>query len=244
MVRLSLILLAGCAGTNLSPEAELTLSATNGAEEALVAESKSASTDAVPDGERPDPFRACDAEATYADLFGRYDADADGDLDTRESGAVTDARAERSDRDARMLRDQWEILLRIYDLDASDDLDAPERATLLDDFTVRCDALQARLLEEFDTDADGALSDTEKDAARADLDERMAEHCEGMREGGPPHDGPPEGGLFSGPPDLPPPLVEFDADGDGALSDAETATMRAAMREHIRGGDPMGPPPR
>jgi hypothetical protein len=43
---------------------------------------------------------------------------------------------------------------------------------------------------------------------------------------------------------VPPPLLEeFDADGDGALSDTEIATLRASLRERITSGAPLMPPP-
>jgi Ca2+-binding EF-hand superfamily protein len=272
LIHLSLLACTS-SGTSLSAVDELTLSATNGAEEALTAVGNFMSPDALPDADRPDPFRQCDASATYADLFGRYDADANGELDTPESDEVFTARGDRSDRDEMRVEGQWAMLLAVYDLDGSGVLEESERATMLDDFTARCEALQAQLVAEFDTDGDGVLSDTEQEAAREALDARHGDHtdvepdgspCDG--DGAPPDDsgagsgdhagrgGPPDGASEGGPPDstdgrpapgdVPPPLVdEFDTDGDGTLDDAELTTMRDTMRDRIRNGDPLCPPP-
>lgn len=234
MRMLSLSMLVACS-SGLSAEEELTLSATNGAEESFAGEA--IAVDAVPDAERPDPFRACDASATYSDLFGRYDADGDGALDAREEETVQAGRGDRSEMQQRMAELQWGMLVTVYDLDGSGALEDAERVTMLEDFTVRCTAIQAKLLADFDADGDGALDADEQDTARATMEEDREAHCAERGEGPPPGARPAIGAV-------PPPLLdEFDADGDGALSDTELSTLRAALRAHIRAGDPLLPPP-
>jgi hypothetical protein len=66
--------------------------------------------------------------------------------------------------------------------------------------------MRNRMLEKFDTDKDGTLSDAEKAAARAAHEERMKEHRARF-------------------------LERFDTDKDGTLSDAEKAAARAAHEE-------------
>jgi hypothetical protein len=253
---LSLLLLAGCgttAGSTLSALDELTLSATTGGEESAVSSDAMMSPSEVPDSERPDPFRACDASGTYTGLFEQYDADGDGRLDAPESDDVMAARDGRSGDQERMVMAQWALLVTVYDLDGDGALGESERATLLSDFTARCSAIQAFLLATYDADGDGTLSAEEQDTARAALDAEMASHAppdggppEGERsDGGPPDGDCPEGGPptdASGAPPIPPPLMdEFDADGDGQLSDTELTTLRDTMRARIQGGEPLGP---
>jgi hypothetical protein len=248
-----LVLLAGCStlgGSTLSAVDELTLAATTGGEESLVSSSDEMSPVSIPASERPDPFRTCDAPATYEGLFSQYDADGDGRLDTAESDDVSAARDDRSDAEAHMAMAQWGMFLTVYDLDGSLSLDESERATLLDDFTVRCESIQAFLLATYDADGDGTLSTAEQDTARAAMEAEMASHPPpDCPEGG--HDGPPPGGpsgAHDGPPpegSVPPPLLdEFDADGSGDLDATELATLRETMRARFRaGGPPFGPPP-
>lgn len=224
----------GTAASSLSAEDELTLSATTGGEEAVSGGTMSPS--AIPTSERPDPFRTCDAEGGFEELFARYDADADGQLDAVEEGDVEDAR-ERGREEMGMVMAQWAMLVTIYDTDGDGAISETERAELLSDFTARCEALQARLIADFDTDGDGALSGAEQDAARAAIEAEMEEHRGERPEGEPP--GPPPEGMDGAPPVPPPLLDEFDADGDGALSDTELATLRETMRARVRAGDPL-----
>ena len=73
--------------------------------------------------------------------------------------------------------------------------------------------MRARMLERFDTDKDGTLSDAEKAAARAAHEERMKEHRAKF-------------------------LERFDTDKDGKLSEAEKAAARAEMEKHRKAGKP------
>jgi Ca2+-binding EF-hand superfamily protein len=189
----------------------------------------------VPPPELVDPLRVCDAGVSYDELFGMYDADGDGDLDAGEQDAVFGARDDRPDPEAMLAMGWWMMLLAVYDLDGDEALSSDERATLLDDFTTRCDTLQAQLLADFDADGDGELDDEEEEAARAALEADMADM---PAPGEPPREPPPEPGSF------PPPLLdEFDTDGDGAMSDEELTAMRDTIRGRIRAGDPFFPPP-
>ena len=249
-----LSLLACSALSELSAADELTLSATTGGEESLAPSDSLMTVSAVPANERPDPLRECDASGTYTELFGRFDANADGALDTQESDSVMTARSDRSDHDAEMVRGQWAMLLAVYDIDGNSVLDDSERATLFADFTERCGVLQAKLLADFDADGDGQLSDSEKDTARASLQKEMGAHGGDAEHGDQPGEdcdhAPPENGTDGDRPaapaagELPPPLVdEFDANSDGTLDDAELSTLRDTMRERIRSGAPLMPPP-
>lgn len=246
---MSLILLLSACGVSdlgeLPAAADLLLSTTNASEERLNASGAAAGPDDLPPALAPDPFRECDGGATWAGLFGQFDADADGVLDAEEEGAVQATYAEGTDPGAiGRLWMQWGMLLLVYDLDGSGVLEEGERATLLDHFTVRCAPLQTLLVDQFDADGDGVLSEAEEEAARAVLDAMAPVHHEGC-EGGPPAGGPPEDAPTVGGVPVPPPLRdECDADGDGTLSGTEAEALRASMRERIRAGDPlMGPPP-
>ncbi len=229
----ALALLTGCStlSDGLSAVDELALSATTGAEESVLGGTMSPA--AIPADERPDPFRACDASGGFADLFARYDADGDGRLDVPEEDEVFSARADRSEEHRAMVMAQWAMLVTIYDTDGDGAIGESERAALLDDFTARCEAIQALLLADFDADGDGTLSEDEQATARAAIEEEMAGHHPPAPPEG--SEGPPEAGAA---PPIPPPLLEeFDADGDGALSDAERITLQETMRARIRAGE-------
>lgn len=99
----------------------------------------------------------------------------------------------------------------------------------------------------YDTDGDGEISDSERDVMLGDFEIRCEVLHEELLASGPPPMGeegecerpegpPPEGGTS-------PLVAEFDADGDGALSDSELATLRETVRERIREGAPLLPPP-
>lgn len=240
----AVVLLAGLSGCNADDGAtavETLLMASISGEEDSLARSESAPADFLPLG------RECDANGAFDELFVMYDTDASGDLAGQES---EDARGDWPvDRHQMMMLD---ILHNVYDTDGSGDLSDAERAVLLDDFTVRCETLAAKLTEEFDADGDGVLSDAELEVARAALEERRPEEkaemearcegatasAEGERPAGPPDGAPAEGEL---PPS--PLIAEFDADGDGSLSAAEQANLVTVVRARIRAGElPVAPP--
>jgi uncharacterized membrane protein len=81
--------------------------------------------------------------------------------------------------------------------------------------------LRKRLLQRFDTDGDGALSETERAEALRHFEERREQWQRKRRD-----------------------LIErFDADGDGRLDEQERGTLRDWMRERRRGrGDASRPP--
>ena len=64
----------------------------------------------------------------------------------------------------------------VYDADDDRELSEEERATMLADFTERCEAIHERLVEAFDLDGDGELSEEEKQAARDEMEARKPEH--------------------------------------------------------------------
>ena len=117
----------------------------------------------------------------------------------------------------------WRLLMDVYDTDFSGELDEAEREVLFGDFEVRCELLHERLIEEFDVDGDGELSQEEAQVAQA-------EHGPPPGAGGaPPRPAPGE---------LPGPLAEFDLDESGELDEAEWVAFREATRERIRSGEP------
>jgi hypothetical protein len=246
--------LAGCGLTSSSLDAEsaLLVSATSGAEEAM-SRSSYGDTSGTSDPDRPPLFRECNAEGDFVALFNEYDKNADGELAGTEATRVQQRHPGGPEAEHRM-----RLLGLVYDLDGDGALSDSEKATLFDDFTVRCEALHAKLLTDFDADGDGVLSDSEKATAEAALEaDRAAAHDEtdgecpnmgGDTDGGPRgprHDGPPPDDAGAPPADgsVPPPLAEFDTDGDGLWSDAELTAFRTAIREKIRNGDPLLPPP-
>ena len=255
------LLLTGCGSSALSgltATEKLLVATTSGTEEKTVSSGDAASPDDIPADQRPDPFRECDASATYADLFGRFDSDSDGTLDAPEAKQVDSSWSGVGEGPDQRVMMQWGMLLLTYDVDGSGILEESERATLLSDFTERCVNLQALLVSEFDANGDGTLDADEQATARAALESQAPEHhsgCDKMGgESGESGGGaPPDGAPPDGPPDdtatvngvpIPPPLLdEFDADGDGQLSDAELSTLRASLRERVRSGAPLMPPP-
>lgn len=237
----------------LSAVDELTLSAASAKEEALLDGEDSVAA-AMPAAEASMPFAECDALGRFDELKAGYDADGNGELSASEEEAVLAAREDRGSPAARHLDGIWHVLGLVYDLDLSRSLDDAERATLLADMTLRCDAIQARLLADYDLDGDGTLNDEEQAAALADLEAAFAEGHEGTcpdgEMGPPPGDSgermgaPPSGGEAPAWMDLgelavPPPLQSYDTDGDGLFSDTELTAMRTSMRAVIQSGEPL-----
>ncbi|MBE6418407.1 MAG: hypothetical protein E7033_08105 [Akkermansiaceae bacterium] len=93
-----------------------------------------------------------------------------------------------------------------------------------------------KMLEKFDTDQDGQLSDTEKEAMKAE----MQKHREkGHNRPNAPHG--PRGNNEGRPSreDFQKKMLEkFDADQDGQLSDTEKEAMKAEMQKHRGKGHP------
>ena len=246
------ILAAGCTSTDaIDARSELLISATSGAEEALARgdDGEAAPTE---DPDQPPLFRECDAEGTFVGLMARYDEDGDGELGPPEEDAVFDARAERDPDEAMRGEQRMHFLGLVYDTDRSGEIDDDDELTVLfEDFTVRCEVLHTRLLEDFDADGDGTLSEEEMQAAGDAIRAEM----ESIREDGPPEcdsgEGGPEGmggpgaerGERPDPDAVPEPLSDYDTDGDGLWSDEELDGFRADARAAIRDGAPLGGPP-
>ncbi len=239
-----LVLLIGCGQTEqLSAQDELTLAAISGEEEDLA----EGSVDLMPsDADAQPMFRPCDAEGALASVLATYDGDGDGTIGPDEEDAVLEDR--EGGPAARHRARRWEGLAFIYDSDDSGDLAEAERAGLLADFTERCTAIHARILEEFDADADGELSEEERAAAREARESRRMERGEDgecnrggdapdgtdpggeVGQGGPAAGGTQGGGTggeLRGP-------AAFTAD----MTDEELAAFREEAREAIRSGAP------
>ena len=75
---------------------------------------------------------------------------------------------------------------------------------------------QQKMLEKFDADGDGALSDTEKETAKEAFQAKRAEHREKKM------------------------LKHFDEDGDGLLSDSEQAAAKEAHEKRLAKFDADG----
>jgi hypothetical protein len=246
-----------CSQADTSAEDELLLSAISG-EEDYLSGAQTISEDAgdvgAPGGEEaraegdrqgpPPMFRECDAQGTYTGLFSAYDEDDDQQLGPPEQDEVMNEHAGPEHGPRGHLLGMLRI---VYDIDADGIFSEEERATLLEDFTVRCGAIQERVLAEFDVDGSGDLDEAEREAAHEAHVSRMdaaREEMEACRdEMGPdererPEDGGERGERGDGPPPIRGPLAdEFDADGDGEVSESELATLRETMRERIRSGE-------
>jgi hypothetical protein len=238
----TILLALGCAAdASLTAEDSLLAAAINGEEDQLADTAL-----AEADGELLDATRPCDAAGEHMRLRDAADADGSGELDGVEPA---DTLRHHGPPPHRFAFIRW-----VYDSNDDGTLDDAERATLLDDHSARCEALQAQLLADFDANGDGTLDETELEAARAAREARREE--QGPPEGAPPagggdcenmHGRPgqrPGGGPGGRPAELtgaPPPVVdEFDVDADGTLSAGEAATARAALRERIRSGERPG----
>lgn len=235
--------LSGCTGlgSSLSAEAELLLSATNGAEEGLASRAVEGGLGPAEDPDQPPLFRECSGEQTWEDIFARYDADGDHALGEEEAAEVEAGRGGRDDFERHMAERRWHLMLVIYDLDGDHDLSEPEQSTLLEDFGARCELLHEQLVATYDADGDGALSDEElataEEALRAEEEARRAEMEARFAEEHP--DGPPPGP----PPEVPPELAGFDTDGDEAFSEEELVVLRETLRARVRAGEPIVEPP-
>lgn len=247
-------LAGGCSSSvdSITGQQELALTALSGEEEELMSGSSDLGTpagEAGADVDRPPMFRDCDAEAVLERIVARYDDDGDGVVKEQpEEDAVWEARQDRPDHAQHRRARAWHRLQFVYDVDDSGDLDDSEMATMLDDFTVRCEAIHERLLEDFDADGSGDLDDDELAAAHAEMEARREERRAEMEgSDGPSHGDTGEGhGDTGGHPEMgggpsgDPMLDTWDVDEDGELSAEELSTMRAEVRERIRSGEPMG----
>jgi hypothetical protein len=230
---LSYVLLAttiGCGSAGQFSNDELnTLRAISGEEEFTSGDE----TLAPVESEAQPLFRECDAEAIRDTL-------ADGPPEGKEcdgegkgpmgDGPPEGAEGSEGERGGPMgpPPHHFHLIAWVYDADDSLDLDDSELDTLMADFDVRCDAMHERILEEWDVDGDGVLSDEEREASREAMEERREDLPK------PPQDGErPERG------DAPPPVVDaYDADGDGQLSDKEAAAARSEIRDRLVAGLP------
>jgi hypothetical protein len=129
-------------------------------------------------------------------------------------------------------------LAPLYDADESHSLDDAEQRQLIDDVTAGCTARSARLLADFDDDADGALSQAEWDAAR----QAMRDAHEGLRtsldsdgdgEISPTEHEAARAAL----------IATWDVDDSGDLDATERAALRADLQALVRAGDPLPPLP-
>ena len=243
-----------CSQSDISAEDELLLSAISG-EEDYLSGAQTISADASDlgsvedeasraEGDRRGPppmFRECDAQGTYTGLFSAYDEDGDQQLGPPEQDEVMNEQAGPPQGPREHLLGMLRI---VYDNDADGIFSESERATLLEDFTARCGAIQERVLAEFDIDGSGDLDQAEQEAAHESHMSRMEaarEEMDACRDelGPDERERPERGERGEGPPPIRGPLAdEFDADGDGEISESELATLRGTMRARISGGEP------
>lgn len=90
------------------------------------------------------------------------------------------------------------------------------------------DERRSKMLELFDTDGDGILSDAEREAAKTEMGQRAASTERGPRSGA---RGPRQGNSGK----RQEMLEKFDTDGDGVLSEAEREAARAQMPNKANG---------
>jgi len=189
--------------------------------------------------------RECDAAGDFDALFAHYDSDRDEALN---KGECNDVASDHQGADPQMRDDLFSVLTLVYDADDSGDLSVGERELLLEDFTVRCEVMAARLLEDFDADGDGELSDEEHAVARAAIEsdhEVMHENVDGAC--GPPPEKEGKSSESASPDaergDRPPScfvdslIAEFDLDADGELNADELASLRETVRDRILAGE-------
>ncbi len=244
----AMALLCGCATQEkgdrgdepeLSGEAELLLSTTSGEEEAMALNEQSVESYGAPlEIDQPLLFRDCDAPDHFTQLFADYDSNDNQDLEADEEDNIHAHRKGRDRGQQRMAHHRWHFLNWLYDANDDDVLAEDERSVLLDDHTARCESIHAVIMDEYDADGDGLLSEAEQEQAMAAAmdrheahHDRMREHHKADRRGHPGH--------RHERPDVPPPVMEeFDADADGALSLEEAQTARSELRQRIRSGEP------
>jgi len=249
----------GCADLTdeVSAMEELLVSSISGAEDAMSAESGArmaddgSRSDVSEGGDRakaPPMFRACDAEGTFTGMFEAYDADESGVLDGEEPSDVMREHAEgeggpegKGPRRGGPREHFLHLLRVVYDTDLSREFEEGELDVIFEDFTARCEAIHAEVLAEYDVDGDGELSEEEREAARdghmaqMEADRAEMESCRDEM-ARPEGERPEPGEVPFGPLEQ-----EFDADGDGALSEAELETLRTEMRARIVSGDKPHP---
>ena len=134
--------------------------------------SKHASEDAAsPLGVEPFWVKGCGFGAIRQQIRERFDSDGDGRLSEEERALVAEEFGDPLDR--------VQLLLDLYDADESGALDATELGALEDDVEARCERREAAVLQRFDTDGDGVLSDEERQAALDALQERFGRRHHG-----------------------------------------------------------------
>ena len=114
------------------------------------------------------------------------------------------------------------MVLIAYDTDESGDLNEMERDELQADMVLGCEARHARLIEEFDLDGNGELSDEEASAAQEELEIRREAHLT-SREA---HRTSREAMV----------LETYDEDGDGVLNREERNSAHEARHNHRQTG--------
>ena len=233
----------------LEIEDEITLTAISGPEEAGVKGGLAFS--ALPgaleaDTDRPELFRACNAQAVVDSIVARYDANKNGSIDEDEGDRLWAKRSRRNKYERRKRLGKWRMLSFIYNEDDSDNLNDDELRTLLGDFDLRCEALHAQLADEFDHNGDGFLDDDEFLTAKEAVRTRHKEHrrlrasekhsmeTSGNREA--------LKAFKKGDLGICPAIaVEFDTDRDGFLNPSERKVLRDTLRTRIQTGAPLRP---
>ena len=207
-----------------------------GQEEAAIVAAVAASEDATDDatsalGVEPFWVKGCGFGAIRQQIRERFDADGDGRLSDEERAAIAEEFGSPLDRVA--------LLLDLYDADESGALDATELGELEGDVEARCERREAALLDRFDTDGDGELSDAERQAARDALEERFGRGRGRGRDRG-------DAGVDDDDGESRRDRREraagrFDRDGDGSLNRGERRAFGDHLRGCVRGENPVDP---
>jgi hypothetical protein len=218
----------------------------------------------------PPMFRECDAEGEFVGLLGVYDEDASGALEGEEAERAEAEQGGHPGGPREGLLHMLRVVYDIDRSGVFEDSEltvifedfTARCAAIHAELILRFDADGDGELSEAEQETARA---THEEEIAAEREEGLACLAEGERPEGPPpgegEGGRPEGGRGegergegergegvrgegerpAGPPPFGPLEAEFDADGDGALSEAELGTLRETLRARVRSGERPAP---
>ena len=155
-------------------EADVGADAVAGSDEATIAETAAEEAAITPEPGDANSFEPCNFAARRQQVLEAFDADADGQLNRQERAAVADAVADRASHRpvaSRILKRRRKAVGRrvrwAFDEDGDRALSQTEKDELIAAMQSRCQLRYDRILDQFDADGSGDLSDEELTAVRA-----------------------------------------------------------------------------